>query len=215
MYGIYIYAEFIRTANSFSVRPKDLAFVAAKPSIEDSFFRAIPLCFITSGSLRISNILGTIVSLITFVNAEELKKVGKFKDWEALVLINDAEKICFARSKPVLQSPKKNSREARLFVSFRPNKKILDEISITAGYEFNKKNSITARSGKNKYKFDISQESFAWMADDKEEKKMIKAMKRGSRIMITGYNQEGSQTIDHYSLLGFTKAYGAAKKSCS
>ena len=110
---------------------------------------------------------------------------------------------------------KKHQREARLFVSFRPNKKILDEISITAGYEFNKKNSITARSGKNKYKFDISQESFAWMADDKEEKKMIKAMKRGSRIMITGYNQEGSQTIDHYSLLGFTKAYGVAKKSCS
>ena len=47
------------------------------------------------------------------------------------------------------------------------------------------------------------------------EKEMIKTMKKGSRIMITGYNQEGAQTIDHYSLLGFTKAYGAAKKSCS
>jgi hypothetical protein len=147
--------------------------------------------------------------------AEEVKKIGKFKDWETMVMKNDTQFVCFAQSKPVLQSPKKNKREARLFVSFRPNKKILDEISITAGYEFNKKNSITARSGKNKYKFDISQENFAWMADDKEEKKMIKAMKRGSRIMITGYNQEGSQTIDHYSLLGFTKAYGAAKKSCS
>ena len=30
--------------------------------------------------------------------------------------------------------------------------------------------------------------------------------------MITGYNKSGSQTIDHYSLLGFTKAYNAAKK---
>ncbi len=147
--------------------------------------------------------------------AEEVKKIGKFKDWETMVIKNDTQFVCFAQSKPVLQSPKKSPREARLFVSFRPNKKILDEISITAGYEFNKKNSITARSGKNKYKFDISQEGFAWMADDKEEKKMIKAMKRGSRIMITGYNQEGSQTIDHYSLLGFTKAYNNAKKSCS
>ena len=147
--------------------------------------------------------------------AEEVKKIGKFKDWETMVIKNDAQFVCFAQSKPVLQSPKKSLREARLFVSFRPNKKILDEVSITAGYEFNKKNSITAKSGKSKYKFDISQEGFAWMADNKEEKKMIKAMKRGSRIMITGYNQEGSQTIDHYSLLGFTKAYGAAKKSCS
>ena len=147
--------------------------------------------------------------------AEEVKKIGKFKDWETMVIKNDTQFVCFAQSKPVLQSPKKSPREARLFVSFRPNKKILDEISITAGYEFNKNNSITAKSGKKKYKFDISQEGFAWLADEKEEKKMIKAMKRGSRIMITGYNQEGSQTIDHYSLLGFTKAYGAAKKSCS
>ncbi len=151
----------------------------------------------------------------SLASAEEVKKIGKFKDWETIVLKNDSELVCFAQSKPVLQSPKNNPREARLFVTFRPNGKIIDEISITAGYEFNNKNSIMARSGKNKYKFDISQESFAWMADDKEEKKMIKAMKRGSRIMITGYNQEGSQTIDHYSLLGFTKAYGAAKKSCS
>jgi hypothetical protein len=147
--------------------------------------------------------------------AEEVKKIGKFKDWEAVVIKNDSELVCFAQSKPVLQAPKSNPREARLFVSFRPNQKILDEISITAGYEFNNKNSITAKSGKYKYKFDIAQENFAWMADNKQEKKMIKTMKKGSRIMISGYNQKGSQTIDHYSLLGFTKAYGAAKKSCS
>ncbi|MDA9158663.1 invasion associated locus B family protein [Candidatus Pelagibacter ubique] len=94
-------------------------------------------------------------------------------------------------------------------------KKINDEISVTGGYEFNNKNSIIATSGKSKYKFDIAQEGFAWIADNKLENKMIKTMKKGSRIMITGHNQKGSQTIDHYSLLGFTKAYNAAKTSCS
>ncbi len=147
--------------------------------------------------------------------AETVKKIGKFKDWETMVITSDSEKTCFAQSVPILQAPKKNPREARLFVSFRPNEKITDEISITSGYIFNNKNSITARSGKKKYKFDIAQEGFAWIADNKQEKKMIKTMKKGSRIMITGYNEKGSQTIDHYSLLGFTKAYGAAKKSCS
>ena len=93
--------------------------------------------------------------------------------------------------------------------------KISDEISITSGYEFNNQNSILATSGKSKYKFDITQDNFAWIASNKMEKKMIKTMKRGSRIMITGYNKSGSQTIDHYSLLGFTKAYNAAKKSCT
>ena len=147
--------------------------------------------------------------------AEEVKKIGKFKDWETMVIKNDSELVCFAQTKPILQSPKNNPREARLFVTFRPSEKIIDEISITAGYEFNNNNSIMARSGKNKYKFDISQDNFAWLADNKKEKKMIKIMKKGSRIMVTGYNQEGSQTIDHYSLLGFTKAYSAAKKNCS
>ena len=87
--------------------------------------------------------------------AEEVKKVGKFKDWETMVLTKSDGIVCFAQSKPVLQSPKTNKRDSRLFVTFRPNEKIVDEISLTAGYEFNKQNSITAKSGKFKYKFDI------------------------------------------------------------
>ena len=148
-------------------------------------------------------------------NSQEVKKIGKFKDWEAMIIVEQTGKVCFAQSAPVLQAPKSNIREARMFVSFRPGEKINNEISITGGYEFNNKNTITATSGKSKYKFDIAQEGFAWIADNKLENKMIKTMKRGSRIMITGYNQKGSQTIDHYSLLGFTKAYNAAKTSCS
>ena len=155
---------------------------------------------------------------VTFNNqaiAEEVKKIGKFKDWETMVIKNNSKFVCFAQSKPVLQSPKSYKREARLFVSFRPNEKIINEISITSGYQYNNENSIIAKSGKHKYKFDIAQENFAWLADNKMEKKMINTMKKGSRIMVSGYNQKGSQTIDHYSLLGFTKAYNTAKKSCS
>ena len=151
----------------------------------------------------------------TFVSAEELKKIGKFKDWETLVLVKDNGLTCFAQTKPVLQSPKTNKRESRLFVSFRPGDKISDEISTTSGYEFNTQNRIMATSGKKKYEFDVAQEGFAWIKSNKVEKKMIKTMKKGSRIMITGYNKSGSQTIDHYSLLGFTKAYNTAKKSCT
>ncbi len=149
------------------------------------------------------------------VNSEEVKKMGTHKDWETYVINSDTGKVCFAQSKPVLQAPKKSQRDARLFITFRPREKITNEISITAGYEFNTKNSITASSGKNKYKFDLAQEGFAWMTDNKLENKMIRIMKKGSRIMITGFNQKGSQTIDHYSLLGFTKAYNATKANCS
>ena len=147
--------------------------------------------------------------------SEEIKKVGKFKDWEVMIINEVAGKVCFAQSSPILQAPKSNKRDSKLFVAFRPAEKIINEVSVTAGYEFNNKNSVTAASGKNKFKFDIKEQGFAWIADTKVESKMIKRMKKGSRIMITGYNQKGSQTIDHYSLLGFTKAYNATKKACS
>ena len=147
--------------------------------------------------------------------ANEVKKIGKYKDWESMVITETSGKVCFAQSSPILQSPKSNNkRDAKLFISFRPSDKIIDEVSVTAGYEFNS-NTVSAQSGKNKFKFDIKEQGFAWIADSKIEFRMIKRMKKGSRIMITGYNQNGSQTIDHYSLLGFTKAYNATKKACS
>ena len=167
----------------------------------------------------IKKILFQIIILIIFSlkisQAEDLQKLGEFTNWQVYIINKEGDKVCFAQSKPVLQSPKKNEREARLFVTFRPADKIIDEVSTTSGYEYNNQNSIIASSGKSKYKFDIAQDNSAWISSNKIEKKIIKRMKKASRIMVTAYNKYGSQTIDHYSLMGFTKAYNAAKKSCT
>ena len=110
-------------------------------------------------------------TLANQINAEEVKKLGKHKDWETYVINSATGKVCFAQSKPVLQAPKNNKREARMFISFRPGENVTNEISITSGYDFNNKNSINAISGKNKYIFDIVRENFAWITDNKFEKK--------------------------------------------
>ena len=141
---------------------------------------------------KITILLGIFfISGITQLSAQEIKKIGKYKDWEAMVVSAADGKVCFAQSLPILQAPKTNKRDAKLFVAFRPNDNIKNEVSVTPGYEFNKKNSVTAASGKNKFKFDIKEQGFAWIADNKIELKMIKQMRKGSRIMITGYNQQG------------------------
>ena len=120
----------------------------------------------------------------TFVSAEELKKIGKFKDWETLVLVKDSGLTCFVQTKPVLQSPKANKREARLFVSFRPSDKVVDEISTTSGYEFNTQNRIMATSGKKKYEFDVAQEGFAWIKSNKVENILVSKF-----LNFTGYKK--------------------------
>ena len=150
------------------------------------------------------------------LNAEEnLKSVGKFKDWESFILSREENKTSFAQSIPVVRAPKKLKRDSsRLFVSFRPNENINNEVSVTNGYEFKLKAPVTAKSGKKSYDL-FSKGRFAWVVDNKDEKKLIVTMKKASRLMIIGNTNKGNQTTDHYSMMGFTKAYTIAKKSCS
>ena len=150
------------------------------------------------------------------LNAEEnLKSLGKFKDWESFVLSQEGNKICFAQSVPVVKAPKKLKRDpSRLFISFRPSEDIKNEISVTNGYEFKLKAPVAAKSGKKSYDL-FSKGRFAWVVDNNDEKKLISTMKKASRLMIIGNTSKGDQTTDHYSMMGFTKAYNAAKKSCS
>ena len=154
--------------------------------------------------------------IFSISNAEEnLKKIGKFKDWESFVLSQDGNKVCFAQSAPLIRAPKKLKRDpSRLFVTFRPSEKIKNEISVTNGYEFKIKAPVTAKSGKKKFDL-FSKGRFAWVADSKDESKLISTMKKASRLMIIGNTDKDDQTTEHYSMMGFTKAYNTAKKSCS
>ena len=154
--------------------------------------------------------------IFNFANADEnLKSIGKYKDWESFILSKEGNKICFAQSIPVIRAPKKLIREpSRLFVSFRPDENIKNEISVTNGYEFKPKTPVAAKSGKKIYDL-FSKGRFAWVVDSKDEAKLITTMKKASRLMIIGNTNKGDQTTDHYSMMGFTKAYNTAKKSCS
>ena len=170
-------------------------------------------------SIKITKkILIVVLFYFTFglLNAEEnLKSLGKFKDWESFLLSQEENKICFAQSIPVVRAPKKIKRDpSRLFVSFRPAENIKNEISVTNGYEFKLKTPVTAKSGKKSYDL-FSKGKFAWVVDSKDEAKLIVTMKKASRLMIIGDTNKGDQTTDHYSMMGFTKAYNIAKKNCS
>ena len=145
--------------------------------------------------------------------AETPKSVGKYKNWQSFTTNTDKGKICFAQSVPSKRGPESFKREdSRIFVTFRPGENITDEVSITSGHLY-KPSSVVAKSGKSSFSF-FSQEKFAWLLDEREEKKFIKLMKRATNLMIKANAKNGTQTTDHYSMMGFTKAYNTAKKVC-
>jgi len=168
--------------------------------------------------MPIKKIILTIIFSFIFNIAnstEELKSLGKFKDWESFVLSKEGNKTCFAQSIPVVKAPKKFKRDpSRLFISFRPAENIKNEFSVTNGYEFKLKTPVAAKSGKKSYDL-FSKGRFAWIVDGEDEIKLIATMKKASRLMIIGNSEKGIQTTDHYSMMGFTKAYSSAKKNCT
>ena len=142
------------------------------------------------------------------------RSTGKYKNWESFTAETDKGKICFAQSLPTKRAPSSVQRDkSKLFVTFRPSENIRDEVSLTSGHDY-KTSSVVAASGKKKYSF-FSQKNFAWLLDDQEEKNFIKLMKRATNLIIKARTAKGAETTDHYSMMGFTKAYNTAKKSCS
>ena len=141
------------------------------------------------------------------------KSTGKYKNWESFVAETDKGKICFAQTIPTKRAPSAIKRDkSKLFVTFRPTEDIKDEVSITSGHDY-KSSTVTASSGKRKYSF-FSQKSFAWLLDDQEEKGFIKLMKKATNVIVKARTTKGAETTDHYSMMGFTKAYNTAKKTC-
>ena len=142
------------------------------------------------------------------------RSTGKYKNWESFVAETDKGKICFAQTVPTKRAPAAVKRnKSKLFVTFRPSEEIKDEVSLTSGHDY-KTSSVTASSGKRRYSF-FSQKDFAWLLDDQEEKKFIQLMKKATDIIVKARTTNGAETTDHYSMMGFTKAYNTAKKTCS
>ena len=158
-----------------------------------------------------------LITLFLFsINASAVtpRSTGKFKNWESFVAETDKGKICFAQTVPTKRAPAAVKRnKSKLFVTFRPSEEIKDEVSLTSGHDY-KTSSVTASSGKRRYSF-FSQKDFAWLLDDQEEKKFIQLMKKATDIIVKARTTKGAETTDHYSMMGFTKAYNTAKKTCS
>ena len=93
-------------------------------------------------SIKKISILALLLYFIKLNSYADIKTEKKFKMWESQYMTKDGKKICFAVSMPTNMLPKNLSRaESRIFVSFRPSEKINNEISITGGYKYKKKNT--------------------------------------------------------------------------
>ncbi|MFZ9438099.1 MAG: invasion associated locus B family protein [Candidatus Fonsibacter ubiquis] len=166
-------------------------------------------------SLRV--LLFSIICLLSFEQKifAQIKLDGQFKNWTAQNTNINGQQVCYAVSSPIASDPKTlNRAESRIFVSFRANDKIQNEISVTSGYNYKASSKVNLAIEKREFNFE-TEDNFAWLTKYEDEISLIELMRKSSQVKVSATSVRGTKTIDTFSLSGFSDAYEAAKKKCN
>ena len=106
-----------------------------------------------------------------------------------------------------------NRGDTRIFISHGPGKSERDVVSVIAGYRYLNQSTVTFEIDKRKTPL-FTLENRAWSQGPEDDQKLIVAMKRGAKLIITGTSSRNNKTVDEYSLSGFTKAKAFLDRAC-
>jgi len=162
-------------------------------------------------------VLAAITFATTVANAQEsTNRVATMTDWN--VFTEEEPKECWGVSKP---KETVNSRDGQpvsvrrgdilLFVTFRPGKP--GEISFTGGYPFAAGSTVEVAIDGQPYQL-FTDGEWAWPGSAEDDATLLAALKDGTTAVMTARSGKGTQTVDTFSLRGFTAAMEDAEKRC-
>jgi Invasion associated locus B (IalB) protein len=151
------------------------------------------------------------------VAQESTNKVAQKTDWS--VFTEESPKECWGVSSP---KESVNTRDGApvsvkrsdilLFITFRPGQ-ANGEISFTGGYPFAKDSKVDVSIDGAKFAL-FSDGEWAWTSGPDDDAKLMAAMKKAGTATLTAHSGKGTQTVDTFSLKGFTAAMDDAAGRC-
>ena len=154
------------------------------------------------------------LAFMAAAQAQETKRLGKYGQWTAYAVNGASEPICYMAAKPTKSQGKYKKRgKVWVLVSRRQSPDNPDEVQIVAGYRF-KKGSVVELVIDRKNTFTLfTDKGDAW-AYNGEDQRLVKAMKRGLKMVVKGTSARDTVTTDRYSLNGFTRAHDQITAAC-
>lgn len=150
--------------------------------------------------------------------AEKPVSLGTFKDWSAYTAGSGSDKTCYALSQPVASQPKDATRDPVYFlISDFPGRNAKNEPEIVPGYPYKDDGTVKVTVGSGHWTFFTKNEGGsgnAWLKSHDDELKLVAAMQKGSRAVVTGVSSRGTTTTDAYSLSGITAALQKVHAAC-
>jgi hypothetical protein len=146
--------------------------------------------------------------------AQEPKAIGRYGAWHALTFEEAGNTGCYIFSEPTQMEGKYNSRgKVYALVTHRPNSSQLNVITIVAGYSYKPDSEVVVEIGDESFKL-FTDQGTAWTPTADSDQKLVDAMKNGAEMKVHGVSSRDTETVDTYSLQGFTKAYTAINEAC-
>jgi hypothetical protein len=146
--------------------------------------------------------------------AAKSQPLGEFKQWSAHEIREGRAKTCYAHGEPLKKTGKYKTR-GRTFVqvTHRPAEGTWNEVGITAGYSYRRDSEAIVIVDKKRFVL-FTDKDTAWAKDSRQDRKLVRAFKKGRTMTVRATSSRGTVTIDTYSLSCFTRAYQAMGRAC-
>ena len=126
------------------------------------------------------------------------------------------KKTCFIASEPIkFEGDYKKENRGKTYVFVTNIKGVSShEVSVVAGFNYKKNSDVFFTiDGKKTKLFPIDDR--AWSASSNVDRTLVRSMKKGKKLIVTGTSSPGNLIKDTFSLSGFTKALAIIDKNCS
>ena len=161
-------------------------------------------------------ILMCLLIFISNTSYGKTKLIKKFKTWNAYSSNIEKKKTCFIASEPIkFEGDYKKENRGKTYVFVTNIKGISShEVSVVAGFNYKKNSDVFFTiDGKKTKLFPIDDR--AWSASSNVDRTLVRLMKKGNKLVVTGTSSPGHLITDTFSLSGFTKALAIIDKNCS
>lgn len=140
--------------------------------------------------------------------------IDSFEHWSAFKVAVEGQPLCYMASAPETEEGDYTRRgDTYVFVTHRPAEGALNVVQVVAGYTYREHSEVTLTIGRETFTLFTSGSS-AWARDAETDARIVRALKAGLSMVVTGTSSRGTLTTDTYSLRGATAAYAAVSRAC-
>lgn len=155
-----------------------------------------------------------LAALLSFSAGAADPSLGSFRDWSTMRFGDGDDLACMAFTQPKKSEGDYTKRgDAFVFITHRPAAGERDRISLDTGYTYQPGSEVDLSVDDLHLRL-RTRGSTAWVDDDADTQRLVKAMRAGRELVVKGTSSRGTATVDHYSLYGFSAAHQAIGKAC-